>query len=134
MRQHKRRSCARHAADGVGDAENPVEHFVGDRAAGGPSPAMRPRSSTITRWANSVAILRSCRIAITADAARRAFPGGRRHVELMAQIEARGRLVEQQQAGTMGLLPARELHHHARKMRPALLAAGQGGDDAVAEG
>ena len=55
------------------------------------------------------------------------------HVELVAQVEARGRLVEQQHARSVRGLAAGELNQHAREMRALLLAARQRGDDAVAE-
>ena len=51
----------------------------------------------------------------------------------MPQVEARGRLVEQQQAGAVRRLAAGELHQHAGEMRALLLAAGERRDDALAE-
>ena len=51
----------------------------------------------------------------------------------MPQVEARGRLVEQQQARPVRGLAAGELHQHAGEMRALLLAARERGDDAVAE-
>src|SRR5262249_15385619 len=54
-------------------------------------------------------------------------------IELMAQIEARGRLVQHEQAGAMDGLAASELHQHASKMRTLLLAARERGDDALAK-
>ena len=54
-------------------------------------------------------------------------------VELVLQVEARGRLVEQQQARAVRGLAAGKLQQHAGEMRALLLAAGERGDDAVAE-
>ena len=68
------------------------------------------------------------------DAALRAAAHRFQQVELMLQVEARGRLVEQQQAGAVRGLAAGKLHQHAREMRALLLAAGQRRDDAVMEG
>ena len=85
------------------------------------------------RSAASVARLRSCRIATTATPRRAQRRDRFEHVELMLQVEARGRLVEQQQARPVRGLAAGELHQHAGEMRALLLAARQRRDDAVAE-
>ena len=63
------------------------------------------------------------------DAAPRATADRFQHVELMLQVEARGRLVEQQQARPVRVLAAGKLHQHAGEMRALLLAAGQRRDD-----
>ncbi len=52
-------------------------------------------------------------------------PRGLDQIDLMPQVEARGRLVQQQQAGAVQRLAAGELHQHAGEMRALLLAAGQ---------
>ncbi len=51
----------------------------------------------------------------------------------MPQVEARGRLVEQQRARPVRHLPAGKLHQHPRQMDALLLAAGQCGDRSLAE-
>ncbi len=51
----------------------------------------------------------------------------------MTDVEAGGRLIEQQDAGAVPALAATELNQHAREMHALLLAAGQGADDAAAE-
>ena len=100
---------------------------------GGPSHAMRPAWSTTIRRPNSAARLRSCRIATTA-VPRVGAPARRvEHDELMPQVEARGRLVEQQHARAVRGLPAGKLHQHARQMHALLLAARQGRDAPLAE-
>jgi len=58
-------------------------------------------------------------------AAASAAAGGFDEVDLVAQIEARGRLVQQQQARPMLGLAAGELHQHAGEMGALLLAARQ---------
>jgi len=58
---------------------------------------------------------------------------GFHQLDLVPQIEARGWLVQQQQAGSVHGLAARELHQHAGKMRALLLAARQGRKLAMAE-
>ena len=63
----------------------------------------------------------------------RAPPRRLDEVDLMAQIEARGRLVQQQQARAMRGLAAGKLHQHAGKMRALLLAAGQRRELSLAE-
>ena len=90
-----------------------------------PSIASLPRCSSTIRSAKRIARLRSCRIAITAVPSARAPPCGFHQVDLVPQVEARGRLVQQQQAGAVQRLAAGELHQHAGKMRALLLAAGQ---------
>ena len=57
------------------------------------------------------------------DAARGAAPRRGQQVELVAQVEARGRLVEHQHAGAVHGFAAGKLHQHAREMRALLLAA-----------
>ena len=80
------------------DLEHPLQHGVGDGLA---RPARRRRRgrrcSTTMRSANMLARLRSCSIGDHGDAARRASLDAVEEIELMAQVEARGRLVEQQQ-------------------------------------
>ena len=66
-------------------------------------------------------------------AVRGASPRALHQVDLMPQIEARGRLVQQQQAGTVHGLAAGQLHQHAGEMRALLFAAGQRRQFAVAE-
>ena len=58
---------------------------------------------------------------------------GLHQVDLVAHVEAGGRLVQQQQAGPMPCLAAGQLHQHAGKMRPLLFAAGQRRQLPVAE-
>ena len=102
-------------------------------APGKPSPSMRPRSSTTMRPARN-----HCQVEIVQDgdhghAARGAALGRIDHVELMAQVEARGRLVEQQHPRAVRRLSASKLNQHAGEMRALLLASRQRGDHAVVE-
>ena len=66
-------------------------------------------------------------------AASRAQPCGFDQVDLVPQVEAGGRLVQQQQARAVQRLAAGELHQHAGKMRALLLAARQRRQLPVAE-
>ena len=59
--------------------------------------------------------------------------GGFHQIDLIAQVEARCRLVQQKYAGAMFSLAARELHQDTREMRALLFAAGQRRQLAMAE-
>ena len=63
----------------------------------------------------------------------RAPPCRLHQIDLVAHVEAGGRLVQQQQAGAVLLFAAGELHQHAGKMRALLLAAGERRQLPVAE-
>ena len=129
--QHERRAVGGNKTDRAATPNTRASIASVIVSVGAPSPSMRPRSSTTMRSASSAARLRSCRIATTRDAARGAGLGrGDQHVELVAQVETGGRLVEQQHAGAMLRLATGELDQHAGQMRALLLAARQRGDDA----
>lgn len=63
----------------------------------------------------------------------RAALGDLHKIDLVAQVEARGRLVEQQHAGTVIGFAAGQLNKNAREMRALLLAAGERRQFAVPE-
>ena len=115
------------------DLEHPrqqvVGHGLGRRAVGRDASAVEHHDA-IGRQRREVEVVQDRH---HGDAAPRAASDRFQHVELMLQVEARGRLVEQQQARPVRGLAAGKLHQHAGEMRALLLAAGERRDDALAE-
>jgi hypothetical protein len=115
------------AADRGGDAEHPIEHRIRDgvarRSVGGDAAVVEHHDMLgIERREIEVVQHRDHGHAAAGTAAERC-----EHVDLMAQVEARGRLVEQEQARAMRLLPARELHQDAMVRRASPFPAPPGG-------
>ncbi len=103
-----------HAHVGLDVVELPHHRAVSTSAVG-PCPSSRPSRMSASVSQIDAARLRSCvAITIVTSCSRLKPPQQRRHLELVAEVERRGRLVEQQHVGA---LRQRAGDHHALASR-----------------
>ena len=123
VRKDKRRPFCRNAPDRVRHTQHALEHRIRDDLIGG---AVAVDATAIEH--HDALGEQPSEVEIVQDgnhghAAGGAGFGRRDHVELMAKVEIRGRLVEQQHARTMRRFSARELNKDPCEMRALLLSA-----------